>query len=99
MNITKELVKRVAEQSMLNLTDSEIEKLIPQLKEILETFSQLDKVDTKNVKPSFHPIEIKNISYTIHWNADKYTSAEKVFHHERRRLHQRAACANVRSDH
>lgn len=62
MNVTKELVKKVAEQSRLTLTDSEIEKLVPQLKEILEAFSQLDKVETKNVEPSFHPIEIKNIS-------------------------------------
>lgn len=61
MEVTKELVKRIAEQSRLNLSDEEIEKLIPQLKEILRTFSELDKLDTKNVEPSFHPIEIKNV--------------------------------------
>lgn len=62
MNITKELVKKVADASRIMLTESEIEKLIPQVKEILDTFSQLDKVDTKDVKPSFHPREIKNCS-------------------------------------
>ncbi len=43
MNITKELIKKVAHQSKLNLSDDEIEKLIPQLKEILDIFSKLDK--------------------------------------------------------
>ncbi len=62
MNITKELIKKVAHQSKLNLSDDEIEKLIPQLKEILDIFSKLDKVDTANIEPSFHPIEIKNIT-------------------------------------
>jgi len=61
MNITKELVKRVAQQSRLDLSDEEVEKLIPQLKEILQAFSEIDKLDTKNVEPSFHPIEIKNV--------------------------------------
>ena len=34
----------------------------PKLKEILDTFSELDKLDTTSTKPSFHPIEIKNVS-------------------------------------
>ena len=33
---------------------------MPQLKEILDNFSKLDEVDTKDVKPSFQPVEIKN---------------------------------------
>ena len=62
MGITKELVERIASNARINLSDDEIEKLLPQLKEILAAFSELDKVDTKNVQPSFHPIEIKNVS-------------------------------------
>ncbi len=49
MNITKELVKKIADASRITLTESEIEKLIPQLKEILDTFSALDKIDTKDI--------------------------------------------------
>lgn len=62
MEITKELIKKVARQSKLELADDEVEKLIPQLKEILDIFSKLDKLDTANVEPLFHPIEIKNIT-------------------------------------
>lgn len=62
MNITPELVKKIALQARLNLSNEEIEKFVPQLKEILAAFSELDKVDTKDVQPSFHPVEIKNVS-------------------------------------
>lgn len=62
MEVTKDLVKRIASNARLNLSDDEVQKLLPQLKEILTAFSELDKLDRKDTKPSFHPIEIKNIS-------------------------------------
>jgi len=61
MKIDKELIKHVAELARLKLTDKEIDKFVPQLKEALEYFSKLDEVDTDNVKPSFQPVEIKNV--------------------------------------
>ena len=60
MEVNKELILRVAKNAKLNLTEEEIKEFIPQFKEILNSFSELDKVNTKNTKPSFHPIEIKN---------------------------------------
>ncbi len=60
MKIDKELIKRVANNSRLNLTDKEIEEFIPQFKDILNVFSKISEVDTNNVKISIHPIEIKN---------------------------------------
>lgn len=61
MKIDKELIKHVAEVARLKLTDKEIEKFTPQLKEALEYFSKLDEVNTDNTKPSFQAVEIKNI--------------------------------------
>lgn len=61
MQVTKELIKRVASNARLNLTDAEVDKFIPEIKEILEFFSKLNELNTDNVKPSFHPIEIKNV--------------------------------------
>lgn len=61
MEVTKDLVKKIASNARLNLSDDEVQTLLPQLKEILATFSDLDKIDTKDAKPSFHPIEIKNV--------------------------------------
>ena len=60
IKIDKELIKRVANNARLNLTDKEIEEFIPQFKDILNVFSKISEVNTDNVKVSIHPIEIKN---------------------------------------
>lgn len=60
MDINKELVLKVAKNARLNLTEEEIKEFVPQFKEILTTFSELSKVNTDKVKPSFQPLEIKN---------------------------------------
>jgi len=54
-------LEHVAETARLKLTEDEINKFLPQLKESLEFFSKLQEVNTDNVKPSFHPVEIKNV--------------------------------------
>jgi len=59
--IDKETVKHVATLARLNLTEEELEKFAKDFEGILEAFSSLDEVDTKDVKPSFHPIEMKNV--------------------------------------
>ena len=60
MKVDKELIGNVARVARLKLTDSEIKKFLPQLKEILSAFSKLDEVNTKDVEPSFQPVELKN---------------------------------------
>ena len=60
MQVNAELIRKVAKNARLNLTEEEVKEFEPQFKEILESFSELSKVDTKDVKPSFQPIEIKN---------------------------------------
>ncbi|MEA2038075.1 MAG: Asp-tRNA(Asn)/Glu-tRNA(Gln) amidotransferase subunit GatC [Nanoarchaeota archaeon] len=61
MKIDKALLEHVAELARLKLSEEEIKKFIPQLKEIMEHCSSLDKVDTSNTKPSFQPVELKNV--------------------------------------
>lgn len=56
--VDEELVKHVAKVARLELTDKEVKKFVPQLKEIIETFSQLQEVDIKDIEPSFQPIKI-----------------------------------------
>ncbi|MBN2111494.1 Asp-tRNA(Asn)/Glu-tRNA(Gln) amidotransferase subunit GatC [Candidatus Woesearchaeota archaeon] len=60
MKVDKDLIEKVASLARLNLTESEIKKFLPQLKDILESFSKIDKADTKGAKPSFQPVELKN---------------------------------------
>ena len=61
MNINKELLQSVAKNARLNLTEQELEEFLPQLKETLSSFEKLRELNTDNIKPSFHPIEVKNI--------------------------------------
>lgn len=60
MKVDAELIKRVAANARLNLTDKEVNEFIPQFKEILDYFSELDKINTKDVKPSFQPVLLRN---------------------------------------
>jgi len=60
MKVDKELIKKVASVARLELTDAEIKKFQPQLKDILDAFSKIDKVNTDKTKPSFQPVELKN---------------------------------------
>ena len=66
IKVDKELLLKVAKNARLNLTDSEIEKFLPQMQDILNAFSKIDEVDVSKEKPSFQPIELKNV-----WREDK----------------------------
>jgi len=61
MKVDKELIEHVAGLARLKLTDAEIKRFLPQLKEILEAFSKLDKVNTEKTKASFQPVKLKNM--------------------------------------
>ena len=61
MDIDKKLLEHVAATAKLKLTEKEMEKFLPQLKEAIDFFSQLQNVNTDGVKPSFQPVEIKNV--------------------------------------
>jgi aspartyl-tRNA(Asn)/glutamyl-tRNA(Gln) amidotransferase subunit C len=60
--ISKDDLESLSKLAMLNLSDEEKEKLIPQLNEIIEYFKKLNDLDTENIKPITHPIEgLKNV--------------------------------------
>ncbi len=59
--IDKDVVKKVAKIARLHLTEKEAEKISKDLESILEAFRDMDTVNTKNVRPSFHPVETVNI--------------------------------------
>ncbi len=62
MDITPELVKRVAANARLNLKEDEVRKFAAEMKEILENFKKLAEVNTDDVEPSFHPVPVKNVA-------------------------------------
>ena len=59
MEVDRKLLEHVADVARIRLSEEEIKKFLPQLKESLEFFSKLKEINTDNVKPSFHPVELK----------------------------------------
>ena len=59
--IDEKTVLKVAQIARINLTEEEAKKFAKDLQNVLEAFETLKSVDTKGVKPSFQPIEIKNV--------------------------------------
>ena len=60
---SEKTVKKVAETARLSLTSAELRKISKDLNTILKAFKELDKVVTgKGVKPSFQPLEVKNVT-------------------------------------
>jgi aspartyl-tRNA(Asn)/glutamyl-tRNA(Gln) amidotransferase subunit C len=60
--IDRKTVEHVAKLSRIKLTDEEIEKFSKEISDVLNSFSLLKEVDTKDVRPSFQPTEIKNVT-------------------------------------
>ena len=60
MDIDRELIIKVAKNSRLNLSEHEVSQFTDDFKDILNAFSTLNELETTDVKPSFHPVEIKN---------------------------------------
>ncbi len=61
MEVNEKLVREVAAIARLELTDKEVKAFVPELQEVLASFSCLDEVNTEGVTPSFHPVEQKNV--------------------------------------
>ena len=60
MKVDRELIEKVSSVARLKLTEAEIKEFLPQLSEILKSFSKIDEVKTAGAKPSFQPVEMKN---------------------------------------
>ena len=54
-------IERVAELARLNLKPEEKEKLEKDLGAILDYVKNLDKLDTKNVEPTSHVLDLENV--------------------------------------
>ncbi|KKK41716.1 hypothetical protein LCGC14_1182510 [marine sediment metagenome] len=54
---TKETIDHISKLALIDLSEEEKEKLSKQLGDILSYFKKLDTLDTRNIKPTIHPIE------------------------------------------
>ncbi len=58
MKISKHAARHVAELSMLEFKEDELEKFTEQLGNILEYMEKLNELDTAHVEPTFHVLEL-----------------------------------------
>lgn len=59
--INSQLVEEIAKAAKLRLTEKENQRFTQDLQEILKAFSVLDRLDVKEVRPSFQPIQHKEV--------------------------------------
>ncbi len=59
--IDEETVVHLAELARITLSDKEKKEFAKQLSNILGFFSQLSDLNTENVKPTYHVLDIKNV--------------------------------------
>lgn len=59
--VDEKLIEHVAEVARLKLSEQEKKQFAKELKEILDSFSKLDEVDTKDIDTSLQPVELKNM--------------------------------------
>ena len=58
--VTKDYVKKVASVARLNFTEKELDRLAGELEKILESFRELERLDTSKISPSFQPLPMVN---------------------------------------
>jgi aspartyl-tRNA(Asn)/glutamyl-tRNA(Gln) amidotransferase subunit C len=58
MEIKEDMLDHVAKIARLELTEQERKEFLPQLAQIIDTFSDIKEVDTSGVEPSFHPVKL-----------------------------------------
>lgn len=61
MALSEKDVQYVAKLARLEVTDQETAKYTQQLANILQYVEQLNKLDTSNVEPLTHPLDVKNV--------------------------------------
>jgi aspartyl-tRNA(Asn)/glutamyl-tRNA(Gln) amidotransferase subunit C len=61
MAITKEEVQHIATLCRIALKPQEVERLSGQLSHILDQFQALDGVDTKDVPPTSHSVDVNTV--------------------------------------
>ena len=59
--LTEQTVLRVARLSRLKLSPQEVTKFTGQLQQVLHYVEQLNEVDSANVEPMAHAIELSNV--------------------------------------
>ena len=59
--ITKEQVNHIAHLSRLEIQEDEVDGYIEKLEKVVDLFNELNSVDTENIKPTYHVLDVVNV--------------------------------------
>ena len=59
--ITKEQVNHIAHLSRLEIQEEEVDGYIEKLEKVVDLFNELNSVDTENIKPTYHVLDLVNV--------------------------------------
>jgi aspartyl-tRNA(Asn)/glutamyl-tRNA(Gln) amidotransferase subunit C len=59
--VNEETVERISDLVNIRLSEEEASLFTKQLSGILDYFRKIDEVDTRDVEPTFHALDLKNI--------------------------------------
>lgn len=71
MEVNQDTISHLAELSNFALPDSEKDRLVSDIKGIVNYISQLDELDTSNVEPTYQVFEMENV-----WREDEILPQE-----------------------
>lgn len=61
MSVDKNEIIKIAKLAKINFSEDEIEKFTIQFNEILDYMTKLNEINTDNVPPLSHPLEVTNV--------------------------------------
>jgi len=61
MSVTRKEVEYIASLAKLKFDEKELENLTHQMNDILKYVEKLNELDTSNIEPLSHPVEINNV--------------------------------------
>jgi len=61
MEVTPDLVRHLAELSRLDLSDEEVERIIPELRSVLAYFDRISDIDADELEEMVRPIFSENV--------------------------------------
>lgn len=59
--ITREQVNHIAHLSRLEIKEEEVAGYIEKLEKVVDLFNELNSVDTENIKPTYHVLDLVNV--------------------------------------
>ena len=59
--IKKEQVNHIAHLSRLEIQEDEVDGYIEKLEKVVDLFNELNSVDTENIKPTYHVLDLVNV--------------------------------------